>query len=161
MRKVSKDYIVYLVVVYIVLAVLIMAMIFDYVSYFQFLGAMWFILGMAFLYWGRYQIKKREAFDTAIWSTYFVRKKDMEYYDKERMIEDMGKFSLFEGILFAVCGAWIFFAEMFIDNVSIVMGVLVVLLIILLIASISFMVIHRRSKYLKDPNIIPPKGRGL
>jgi hypothetical protein len=85
----------------------------------------------------------------------------MEYYDKERMIEDMGKFSLFGGILFAVCGAWIFFAEMFIDNVSIVMGVLVVLLIILFIASISFMVIHRKSKYLKDSNIIPPKGRSL
>ena len=156
MRKVSKDYIVYLAVAYLLLAVIIISMIFGYVSYFQYFGLMWFLLGMASVYWGHYYIKKREAFDSAIMFTYFIRKKNMEYYDKERMIKDMGKFSLFGGIMFASCGAWMFFAEMFTDNVSIIWGTSFVLFVVTFIGMIAIMIYFRRSKYLKDPGIVPP-----
>ena len=156
MRKVSKDYIIYLAVVYALLAVIIIITVFGHVSFIQYSGLLWLILGLAFVYWGRYYMKKREAFDSAIKFTYFVRKKNMEYYDTERMIEDMGKFSLIGGALFITGGAWMFIAGIFTDDFSVALPVTVVILIAIFIASISFMIFRRKSKYLKDPNITPP-----
>jgi len=155
-RKVSKDYIIYLAVVYALLAVIIIITVFGHVSFIQYSGLLWLILGLAFVYWGRYYMKKREAFDSAIKFTYFVRKKNMEYYDTERMIEDMGKFSLIGGALFITGGAWMFIAGIFTDDFSVALPVTVVILIAIFIASISFMIFRRKSKYLKDPNITPP-----
>jgi hypothetical protein len=147
---------IYLAVVYALLAVLIIITVFGHVSFIQYSGLLWLILGLAFVYWGHYYMKKREAFDSAIKFTYFVKKKNMEYYDTERMIEDMGKFSLIGGALFIAGGAWMFIMGIFTDDFSFVLPVAVVILIAVFIASVSFMIFRRKSKYLKDPNITPP-----
>jgi len=111
MRDISKDYMKYLALAYVLLVVVFFLNAFGYLSYFQFLGLMLALFGFASLYWGLYYYKKCEAFDTALKINFFVRKRNMEYYDTQRMIRDMGKWSLVIGVLAALGGLWIFLWE--------------------------------------------------
>ena len=160
MRKITKDYAVYLAVGYAFMAVVVISMLFGYVSFYQYFGLMWTFIGFASLYWGLYYIKGREPFNITITSSFFVRKRNMEYYDKERMLRDLGKWQLIMGVFAIAFGVWIFIGDMFIEDILFVMGISLIFVAGVVVSSVAFMIVCRKSKYLKDPNVRPPK-RGI
>ena len=160
MRKITKDYAVFLAVAYTLLALIIISMFFGFLSFYQYFGLLMTFMGFAYLYWGYYYFKGNESFSITIPLNFFVRKRNLEYYDAERMLRDMGKWQIIMSALFIVCGALIFFVGTFTDDISFLLGVCFLFFIAIIAAMAAFLIVCRKSKYLKDPNVTPPK-RGI
>ena len=113
---------------------------------------MLFIGGIAFLYLGWYSIKKRDAPERTLITTYAIRKKNLKYYDTERMIVDLGKSYVVSSIPLFVCGVYAFFMDEF-DKDTLRWTLCALALIFF--AIIIFMICIR-NRYLKDPNVTSP-----
>ena len=148
MRR-SKDY-------YVLLAVTVICPVLGFLSSSWYFGLMWVSMGFVLLCWGRYYFKGGEVFDIGL----SIGRRNMEYYDIQKMMGDIGKQLIRLGIFWIVCGASAFLVDFFTADIMLVAKAVLMLTMAALAAMAAFAVICRKSKYLKDPSVTPPK-RGI
>ncbi|MCL2295633.1 MAG: DUF3784 domain-containing protein [Methanomassiliicoccaceae archaeon] len=141
MRKITKAYTRFLVVYFVLVAVIFAAWGFDNVSWMAYQSLIWCLFGSVSIYWGYYYMKGGEAYNTTIKLNFFIRKKNFADYDTDRMVRDMGKYMIIMGAL-VILGSIMFY---FTSNYSIMLCVF----LFVIAATIAFFIICRRSKYLK------------
>ena len=133
-----------------------------------------FFVGMMLLCWGFQWAWNSRTFDDDVLENFFIRRENLEYYDVRRIIVDRGKavivmgaVSLTGGLLYHFTGEThhydytfefseppLHYSYTIFDGINeIFYGTILVMLIILLV----FLIVCRRSKYLKDPLATPPK----
>jgi len=152
MKGSSNQHNILFVVCCIVLFIIFVVLVLGYASYMQCNGIAMFFGGIVFLYLGWYSIKKRDAPERTLITAYAVRKKNLKYYDTERMAADMGKSYVVISISLFVCGVYTFFIDELNDDTFL----WVLCILILILAILMLFMICIRSRYLKDPNVTSP-----
>jgi hypothetical protein len=154
----------------VLLAALFAAVFLGYVQATVFLPVSFlFVIGLLWLYWGVYYIKNCESFDIVLKINFFIRKKDLEYYDTRRMVKDMGKAMIILGII-AFAGGLISLLVGRIESIAVhdgetmsylngILGIQIVIFIAIMVVTLGFLIVCRRSKYLKDPSMTPPREK--
>ena len=177
MRRITRDYLIYLVGAYILLAALIIAISLDHIPFWAVSAVLNLILfGLIWLFWGIYYLKRCESFDITLTTTFFIRKKNLEYYDTHRMVRDIGKMFIAVGT-FALAGALAYLLTGKVETVTVdipeqdilysysyfdgIIWIPLVTFFVIIVVLIGFFAVCRRSKYLKDPLVTPPKGDHL
>ncbi|MCL2032507.1 MAG: DUF3784 domain-containing protein [Methanomassiliicoccaceae archaeon] len=147
MRKISRDYLAYLAVAFMILGVIFISLSQGYLSFSMYPAVIFLFFGFISIYWGIYYMKKRESFDITITTSFFIRKENLEHYDTQRMIRDMGKVMMIMGI-FIIAGGSVYF---FIESTGTRSLILSVTWIAALAILVGFLIVCRKSKYLKEP----------
>jgi len=151
MKRISKDYLAYLAVAYILLGAAMVAMSRMDAPLEALYPAILLVYGPASMYWGRYYLKRRETFDIVLTTNFFIRKRNHEMYDVQRMTRDLGKVMVALGAVCIVGGAASLLA-VFAGRTDVVIAVMIVTWVVVMAVSVGFFVVCRRSKYLKNPS---------
>ena len=149
MRKISRDYLAYLAVAFIMLGVIFISLSQGYLSFSMYPAAMLLLFGSIWMYWGLYYMKKRETFDINLTTSFFIRKKNLEHYDTRRMTRDIGRTMAVIGIIFIAGGS----VCLFIKNAGTMFLMLSVTWIAAVAVLAGFYIVCRKSKYLKEPGL--------
>jgi hypothetical protein len=155
MRKINRDYLIYIAVVIPIMAVIFIAFSFGHISNdqpYMFMGVVWVFLGSVWIFWGIYYMKN-ETWDVSLTINFFVKQENLDYYDTSRMTKDMGKMTIVMGAVVSAGAA----ATVYTGSIQILTGSMVILVAV----CVGFYTVRRRSKYLKDPAQAPQRGRYL
>ena len=145
MRKITKTYVKYLAVAYLLLAVLFVAFFFGYISYMDFSMLLFFFFCLCMIFWGYYYMIGNETYGAVITLNFFVGKKNRDDYDTERMTRDMGKYMIITALVLMAGVAIFYFTFMF--------ELLLLCFVAIIACTVVFFIVCRKSKYLKDPSM--------
>jgi len=142
-------------------AVLLVALFNDWIDS---MGFLLFQYGALIVGIGVQRMSISETLDIETLENFFIWKRNLEYYDLRRIVKDRGKAMIVMGAVSLVGASFYcltgevhtfsFSSVTYFEGMrEIFYGTILAMLIILLV----FLIVCRRSKYLKDPSVTPPK----